>query len=313
MKRKAWIDFAKFIAMLLVTWEHTSQSLSGETFTNILGGGGKIAAFHMPLFFILSGYVIYIYKLQEASLFYTLKQKGLRLFVPAIAWAVLRCIITLHPVMPWILVSIYWYLTDLFLCYLIIALVTKLCRANIILTALLCMFIVLLIPKMPAFMMPFLWIGILLRRYEHFLLNTWLFVASILCAGYIFTFWDWHYTFYLTPYNILAPSFEMYSIYIIRFVMGLCCSYIVLFICKKFESSYVVQKLSYMGTYTLAVYTFSLLLQAIASKCITIHMTTPILLDTCSLIVACVVYYLSILVHRLLKKNQYLSLLFLGE
>lgn len=37
-KRKAWIDFAKFIAMLLVTWEHTSQSLSGETFTNILGG-----------------------------------------------------------------------------------------------------------------------------------------------------------------------------------------------------------------------------------------------------------------------------------
>ena len=54
--RIKYLDFCKFLAMFLVTWDHAAQVISNQTFNNVLWG--RLVTVHMPLFFIISGYLI---------------------------------------------------------------------------------------------------------------------------------------------------------------------------------------------------------------------------------------------------------------
>ena len=85
MPREIYIDALKGLAILLVILAHALQ----RSFPDIQGNiyFNSIAAFHMPLFMFLSGYILYLNKAK-----YDLKwiwRKFLRLIVPFFTWTII--------------------------------------------------------------------------------------------------------------------------------------------------------------------------------------------------------------------------------
>lgn len=85
MPRETYIDALKGLAILLVILAHALQrslpDIQGNIYFNF------IAAFHMPLFMFLSGYILYLNKAE-----YDLKwiwKKFLRLIVPFFTWTII--------------------------------------------------------------------------------------------------------------------------------------------------------------------------------------------------------------------------------
>jgi len=85
MPRETYIDALKGLAILLVILAHALQRSLPDIQGNIYFN--SIAAFHMPLFMFLSGYILYLNKAE-----YDLKwiwKKFLRLIVPFFTWTII--------------------------------------------------------------------------------------------------------------------------------------------------------------------------------------------------------------------------------
>lgn len=65
MERVYYIDTCKFLAIYLVTCSHCAQAISGEVWTNFLGGSEIDIAVNMPLFMVISGWFLDIDKLRK--------------------------------------------------------------------------------------------------------------------------------------------------------------------------------------------------------------------------------------------------------
>lgn len=94
MKREYWIDELKGIAILFVVFEHTiartvaGLHLNSAPLNNV---DFFIKTFHMPLFFLASGYIYAMHernKLKESSYTSFVKKKFFDLFVPYLIFAV---------------------------------------------------------------------------------------------------------------------------------------------------------------------------------------------------------------------------------
>ena len=74
--RTKWIDISKGIGAMLVLFGHVVRN---DKIASI------IYAFHMPLFFLLSGVTFY---LKQESLFLFLKEKIKRIFIPYLIFSI---------------------------------------------------------------------------------------------------------------------------------------------------------------------------------------------------------------------------------
>lgn len=83
IKRLTYPDICKFFAIFLVTWSHCAQCISGETWTNFIGGHQIDIAFNMPLFMIMSGWFINLEKTRNTPTLIFIKAKFRRLLVPS--------------------------------------------------------------------------------------------------------------------------------------------------------------------------------------------------------------------------------------
>ena len=312
-KRIIWPDFCKFVAMFLVTWGHASQVISGQTFNNLLGGATLVAV-HMPLFFIISGYFINLEKMRIMPLMAFIKQKFVHYMLPAIVWTAIYCLLTLTPKGPLSFLTFYWYLFSLFLSNLIIFLCSKMIKKNVW-VILLSLVLVICLPYTDIgnlnFMLPFLWVGYLLRVFppKHPVLFVVIAIAITIGLSQI---WDWNYTVYLSRFNIAHITLEMLIKYIVRFAIGVSASYIIIFISQKYDYKRTFVWLSRYGKYTLITYLVSLALFGVMRKYITIQIAQPGLLDVVSFVLCVLTYALSVNLQRLLIKNRYTRLLLLG-
>ena len=85
MPRDTFIDALKGLTILLVILAHALQRSLPDIESNIIFN--SIAAFHMPLFMFLSGYILHINKATYDINW--IKRKCLRLIVPFFAWTVI--------------------------------------------------------------------------------------------------------------------------------------------------------------------------------------------------------------------------------
>lgn len=160
-QRLRYPDICKCFAIFLVTCSHSAQYISGQTWTNFMGGTSFDLAFTMPLFFLISGWFIDIDKIRNTNIVNYMVSKARRLIVPALTWFVL--FVLASGTMPCRTgLSHYWYLTALFASLCIIGVFSKIFKNNVVCIVASLIF-VLACPFTTRyrinFMFPFLWGG----------------------------------------------------------------------------------------------------------------------------------------------------------
>ena len=182
--RLIYPDILKLLAIFLVTWSHSAQCVSGETWTNFFGGNQIDIAINMPLFMIISGWFINIDKIRSSKTGPFIFSKFKRLLIPSFCWYLIHQTLAFH--LPSLSIfTYYWYLNSLFICFCIIIVSAKLIKNNkmcIIVSTI----VVILLPYSDFchvnFMYPYLWGGICLKDFMTNTMNT----TQRICYSFIF-------------------------------------------------------------------------------------------------------------------------------
>ena len=111
-KRILWIDNLKGILILLVVLGHTIQySMQDFDSSHVFN---YIYSFHMPLFFLISGFVSYKPGM-SLTILGGAKKRGVQLLIPYLFWGVLFCLLTSMSIVRGLYISpVYWFLILLF-------------------------------------------------------------------------------------------------------------------------------------------------------------------------------------------------------
>lgn len=136
-KRIEWIDLCKIITMIIVCYDHTIQSIAPDEALKNSFFIGTIS-FHMPLFMILSGYFINPKRMRTDKITTSCFSKFKHLMVPAFSWYIIQC--CLFREIPEVKASLesYWFLSCLFFCFCILAIITKITTNNLIVFTVAC-------------------------------------------------------------------------------------------------------------------------------------------------------------------------------
>lgn len=275
----------------------------------------------MPLFFIVSGYLINLEKLRSKTFLRLIQEKLQRLIVPAICWYIIFCITSPHLPSPLRSITFYWYLTALFICYIIIWFSAK-CSNRLCVLATISIAFVLLCPGMNFvninFMMPFLWFGIWIR-YSDVLNRKYsniLFIVSVITGLILYLIWNENFTVYKAPFIITEINTEMCFKYILRFAIGISVSFAIIWLGKKFQNNRFISLPAQLGKYTLLAYTFSFVLNNLMSyflRKMGLNVCEPLILEITSMLWAITIYFLTIKFHNVLSRYKITKSLLLGE
>lgn len=312
-------DICKFVAIFAVTIGHCAQAVSGEVYTNILGGSGILIAFHMPLFMMLSGWFLDFEKIRDNTVWNQIKQKMLRLLVPSVVWSLIYHILAQKVPSLSSLITFYWYLSTLFLCHCIIVSVFHFVRNNAAAFCI-CMILSLLIVHdnilKVSFMMPFLLSGYLIRKWvDSSNINTLLWLSSILSLFFLL-FWDVSISVYSSPFSIQELSLDMIKAYVLRFFIGFSLSLFVICIAKKLEKMSFMPFLANIGSISLVIYTFSFIVNGLVSQCVKFlgfSINQYVIIDVLSIVLALIICVLTYFLVCILRKNRWLRLILCGE
>ena len=316
--RLAYPDFIKLFAIALVTAGHCAQSIQGAVWTEFLFGNQLHIAFHMPLFMIMSGWFIDFDKMRKMPLRNSMVKKTKRLLLPSISWYLMYCLCTLRlPNLDGI--SFFWYLTALWICSILILLISKVIRNDII-CFLVSILIVLLLPGFDFshvnFMMPFLFVGFYLRKKLQFVNKWWIVSVCILLSITASYYWHRDYSVYLAPLVWNEMNFYTINVYLYRFFIG--CSFsiglVIMFV--KIDSCTLIRRYSHYGQYTLCVYTSSFILNFYlerALKYIHFSVRSPLLINVLAWIFSVIFICLAVWLTQMLRRSKYAKLMLLGE
>ena len=312
-----FIDFCKFVAAFVVTWSHCAQCVSGMIWTNFLGGHQLDIAFTMPLFMIISGWLMNLDKMREMSAKAFVGSKFRRLIIPSFVWfCILICLTFNKPDLT--IFTYYWYLDALFVCLCVIMICAKLFESDIV-CCLISTGTILIIPYSDVahinFMMPFLWVGYGMKNIR-FVFNRPMFLVacSILGMGLLFM-WNPSYSVYLAPFNFYFISQDSALIMMYRLVLGCVLSFVIISCAIKYENLWVC-KVSQLGNYSLVFYTASLASLCILSNVLDsfhVHCNRFLLIDVLSLVLCLFILYVTVQFAEFCRKHRMLSALFLGE
>lgn len=223
----------------------------------------------MPLFMVLSGY--FSLRSYELSFRHVAQKKFLQLIVPCLSYYLIVCI----PL--WILQNVLhkdtsplfrmfmdnlWFLKCLFLCYIVVWLSKRIFRYDGVAIAISIMasFAFPLINRYwhLSSMLPFFWIGYLMRRTN--ILDGKIkitFALSSIVFLLLLCFWNGNMTIYKTP-NALNGDLERTVVFFVRYVIGLAGSLFVISVCKlmyeRVQHRGIVEYIRKTGQNTMGIY-----------------------------------------------------------
>ncbi len=319
--RLEYLDFCKVFAIFLVTLAHCAQQLSGNKFPDLLLSKDSFISVNMAVFMLASGYVMNVEKMRLVSTWEFLKNKALRLLLPMTSWYLVLCIVSSQFPRFAVYWSIYWYLGAMFICLSTIKLLTIFIKSSI-LVAFISIIILSLIPMISfersCYMVPFLWVGFLVRRYKDNVTKP-IVILFLMLYIILYYFWDIRYSIYESPFHIWnVTSYTVYSL-VFRFVIGVVGGTAIIY-GSKFLIEYNTFKwmkiIAKFGPYTLVFYTMSFVLNSILGRLlwhINVYFYTPGILDVVSIGVTFIMMIIMYFFQVLIKKNRWLRLIFMGE
>lgn len=341
-ERVLYWDVCKAIAIFLVIWGHSLQNLTTDNNYWLEDGISQILiSFHMPLFMIISGY--FAYSSLQKSFALVIRKKVVQLLLPSVVWGVIissiamafHCDFTLSRLLYIAENTIYsyWFLKSLFMCYFLVMLGTYIYRwgrigAIIVFTIFLLGIGEYLNYASTISMIPFFCFGLFLRRYENMIFNNAKIIVTVSICIYCFCMTTWRsedYNIYLHPF---AWGGEELKCYLIRYLIGISGSVILIFFVRYIHIKNAVSRISAfladIGTKTLGIY----LIQAFFAEGVFKMFATqvdifmanipnainPIVYDfVITLIAACSVLLLSILIIGIIRKSRIGKFCLLGE
>lgn len=339
--RIEYVDALKGFAIFTVIWGHSIEYLKNgyDCFQDPIFE--FIYSFHMPLFFMISGFFF------RSSLKLKLKEfllnKSVQLILPIVVWAVLFFLIGFlsnfvsgkahdfsnrFEVMKLILVNIRdnWFLRELFFSFCIVYVTLKLFKKEW-LACILSMSFVLIFPFLcgtQRVFLPVFWAGFFLKDYYYIFKR----YANqlLLITGSIFVvclmFWDGYYTMYtsgfpsLINFHTLIFNFTNIDISIFRLFIGICGS---LFFFTLFEIMYsdnmLFRYLTKIGINTLAIYLIQrLLLEKWANELIDFpNMNLWVYNLLVTPLFSVIILLFCFLLIKIVQKNKYAELLLFGK
>ena len=320
-RRFEYIDFCKVFAMFLVTFSHCAQQLSGCKFPDLVVSKDSFISINMAIFMISSGFVINLERMRAASIKEYLMSKFYRLIIPMTSWYIIMCLVSSQQPSWTIYWSTYWYLGAMFVCLSTIKILTCFLSNNLVL-ALVSVLLLSCVPlisfERSCYMIPFLWVGYLLRSYIGCIGKTF---TLILLIGYIVMYycWDVRYSIYISPFHIWNMNLHSVFSLFFRFLIGVVGTIVVISVSRLLINRDGFRWMRYIakyGPYTLVFYTMSFVLNAVLARFlwhINLYIITPGLLDAVAVIVTTFMmigmYYFQILT----KKNRWFRLFLLGE
>lgn len=316
--RLIYPDACKFIAIFIVTCSHCAQCISGQIWTNFIGGTEIDIAFNMPLFMIISGWFINFDKLRSTNFINYIYSKFKRLILPAISWYLTYCLATIHLPNANEIFTSYWYLKALFICLSIIILFAKLIK-NDTACATISSLLIILCPFSDTihinFMFPFIWAGYFFHKHFKQKINISLIIFCALCSIALSLSWTPKASVYLCPFDIIHANTDTIITFIYRFTIGLSFSVIIIFILKKYETTPFIKYLAKYGHYSLTIYTSSFVINGALTKILNtleLHTNQYILIDCLSVTLSLFIVITTILLSIQFEKNNYLKMIFMG-
>lgn len=341
-ERVLYWDVCKAIAIFLVIWGHSLQNLTTDNNYWLEDGISQILiSFHMPLFMIISGY--FAYSSLQKSFALVIRKKVVQLLLPSVVWGIIissiamafHCDFTLSRLLYIAENTIYsyWFLKSLFMCYFLVMLGTYIYRwgrigAIIVFTIFLLGIGEYLNYASTISMIPFFCFGLLLRRYENMIFNNAKIIVTLSICIYCFCMTTWRsedYNIYLHPF---AWRGEELKCYLIRCLIGISGSVILIFFVRYIHIKNAVSRISAfladIGTKTLGIYLIQALFAEGVFKMFAIQVDifmanipnaiNPIVYDfVITLIAACSVLLLSILIIGIIRKSRIGKFCLLGE
>lgn len=321
MHRVLELDFAKFVAIILVTLGHSIQIIGrSNCFEDPLFS--TIYSFHMPLFIMISGF-FFISSL-KLSFCEMLSRKTVSLILPVLSYAIplfIALAIYKRTFPPFIIlinsIGNIWFLLTLFNCYILlfVMLKSRVCFTLGLLLLLLGAFVGIL--QKTIFLFPYFLVGYLIRKnYDIFLKYNYLIVfSSFIFFIILLSFWNADYTIYRTQLKWIQNGMFNISVFYItvyRYFIGLAGSLFVLSFSILLGRSEKIHSVFYsIGGKTLTVYLiqmfamFYLGVLGISLKCSDSYWI--------ELLVALGIVVLGCGLHIYFSKYKLLSVLFLGK
>jgi fucose 4-O-acetylase-like acetyltransferase len=323
-QRIEYIDLLKCYAIFCVLWGHAIQYLkAGADFLDN-PVNAFILSFHMPLFFMISGFFF------QSSLKLNLKdfliKKSVQLLLPCLVWSVLFELFTLlfklflseNYVFDWItefknifpLNGGFWFLRDLFICYVTVFVLFKLVKKWGIYFVCIASISLALITPLPESVFPVFWVGIFLKKHYKFVIlhiNKILLISALVFAV-LLGVWYGNYAIYL-------PNLFTADIIKFRFISGIPGSLFFFALFQKlYKENNFYSKLSEYGQYTMAIYILqTYILQWAIPQLInfpTMNIWVYSLVITPA--IALIVFVLCVGIIKLIR-NKYLKLLLFGN
>jgi fucose 4-O-acetylase-like acetyltransferase len=274
-KRIEFIDALKGFAIFCVLWGHSLQYLRGnyDFFHN--PAFEFIYSFHMPLFFVISGF-FFVSSLKLNIKDFLLK-KGKQLLLPCFSWGFIFAML-------YVAAKIYhnteinygllfqnyfsprswfWFLRELFISYCLAYFSLRILKKQW-LACLLSVCFVLFAPfcGLQRFLLPMFWFGIFLKNnYQIFVkYSKWILLVSAVVFTICLAFWDGSYTMYITPFKIfrfkeLTFTLTNIDIVLFRVAIGIVGSmfWFVLFL-KIYKNNRFFSLFSQAGAFTMGIY-----------------------------------------------------------
>lgn len=320
-KRMEYLDFCKVLAIFLVTVAHCAQRISGNHFPELLLSKDSFISINMPIFMIASGLVMNVDKMRKTNTKNYLLSKFIRLILPMSSWYMIMCLVSFQPPQLDLYWSVYWYLGALFVCLSTVKLLSNYISNNYyvcVMSIILLTFIPLVLLERSCFMIPFLWVGYLLRDNMGRIGKLWIIIMLITFFA-MYYYWDVSYSIYLSPFHIWNVSYNSVFAYFFRLLIGVVGGVLIISLSNiLIEKKYFgwMRYLAKFGPYTLVFYTMSFVLNALLARVlwhINFYITTPGVLDVLSFVITAlmmiVMYYFQIIA----KKNKWSRLVLLGE
>lgn len=329
-KRIEYIDSIRGLAIFLVVWGHAIQYLDGEAsfFTDPVFK--FIYSFHMPLFFVISGFLFSSSLRKPAADFF--KQKSLQLLLPSVVWALILGVID-YPILkdePMDILKVLnpqswhiWFLRELFISSALVYLAFGLVKKGW-LAAMLCLLAVLIIPyfEIQRSLLPAFLAGMLLRR-NYFKITgqaRYLLPAVAVVFAVLLIFWETKYTLYFTTFpsvfhiNGMSFNFQQFGLALYRIIIGIAGSVIMwLGIRMLYRDNRFLGLLARVGTLTMGIYIFqTLILEKIIPLFINLEGVPHVAYILVTFITAITVTLLTGWLTLVTNKNRYTGLIFLG-
>lgn len=323
-KREIWLDYLKCIAVFLVVWGHILLNcVTNDLKYNV---AGIIYAIHIPLFLVISGYLI-----KDKPISATLKIIFKRFVIPYIVWCIIMSLFYLGKkrltnidllveniiaIKDGILYDFLWFIKAYSLSYFLYQILKfkTLYRAIIGIVVLVVLNLMFLNIKpfsqlfsLTLYTYTFISLSSLIKDYIKSI-TVYQGLGCLLLFVLLFPFITWENNYFNMSFGVLYENSKWY-IFIVRLLIGISASlFLISLKCLFDEERLSISIIPKIGEYTISIYLLqTLLVEGVLPRII---QTDSILL---SFILALFMLLLSYMVVIALEKNRILNSVLFGN